>query len=109
MGWKIVRDNDEAVCRAMGISGQWRPSVTPIPGLTRKVFEEAAEFAEGNDPGELYDLRDVLDELIRRLDPAGEAAETHQVKVAKRGAFTFCLEWTPVPGELPGESGDAGS
>lgn len=99
MGWKIVRDNDEAVCRGMGISGQWRPSKDPIAGLTKKLPEEAAEFTEALDPDELYDLLDVLNELLNRLDPNGDYFVLHQDKVAVRGEFTKAIEWCPVPHE----------
>lgn len=97
MGWKIVRDNQEFWSKAHGVSGQWRKSVTPIDGLSKKLFEEAAEFVEALDPGELYDLRDVVDELISRLDATGEHAADHEVKTARLGTFTRCVEWSPVP------------
>ena len=99
MGWKIVRDNDEKVCRDMGITGQWREAAPDrvIPALTRKLFEEAAEYAEHSDPGELYDLRDVLSALIGLADPDGDAWIRHARKVQKRGEFHRHIEWTPVP------------
>jgi predicted house-cleaning noncanonical NTP pyrophosphatase (MazG superfamily) len=61
MGWKIVRDNNEAWCRAHGVSGQWRVSPDPLPALLRKLYEEAGEYAEAWDVAELYDLADVLE------------------------------------------------
>lgn len=97
MGWKIVRDNDPEVCPKIGVSGQWRPSNDPIGGLTKKLFEEAAEFAEARDPRELYDLRDVVDELLNRLDPRHDALSDHAYKLAVRGKFTKAIEWCPVP------------
>lgn len=96
MGWKIVRDND-AQLRLVGVSGQWRPSADPIGGLTKKLFEEASEFAETHDPGELYDLLDVVKELTDRLDPYSEYRAAHGHKVAERGYFTKAIEWTPIP------------
>ena len=98
MGWKIVRDNDEAACLGLGVSGQWRPAAEPVRGLTRKLFEEAAEFAEHGDPEELYDLMDVIEELVSRVGTA-EALAAHARKVAWRGGFTKCIEWSPVPAE----------
>jgi predicted house-cleaning noncanonical NTP pyrophosphatase (MazG superfamily) len=97
MGWKIVRDRNEAWCRANGVSGQWRKSTTPVAGLTRKLFEEAAEFAENGDPGELYDLQDVLRALLARVDPVGDGWRTHAAKVALHGGFDEAIEWCPVP------------
>jgi hypothetical protein len=97
MGWKIVRDNDGTVVPPLGVSGQWRPSATPLAGLTRKLLEEAGEFVEHQDPAELYDLRDVTEELIHRLDPTGQAARQHEKKAEQRGMFTRGLEWNPVP------------
>lgn len=99
MGWKVVRDNDEAVCRAMGISGQWRPCTTPVLSLTKKLCEEVGEWAESGDPGELYDLADVVNRLLRLADPHGEALTEHAAKVARRGGFDQLLEWTPLPVE----------
>jgi len=97
VGWKIVRDKQDFWSQAHGVSGQWRSSDDPIGGLAKKLFEEAAEFIEEFDPGELYDLRDVVDELISRLDAAGEHAADHEVKTARLGTFTRCIEWSPVP------------
>lgn len=98
MGYKIVRDNAEKIARAMEVSGHWRKSSDPLTGLTRKLFEEASEFAEYRDPGELYDLRDVVDELIYRLDSDGAYSGLHRAKVAVHGVFTEGIEWSPVPG-----------
>lgn len=100
MGWKIVRDNQEFWSKAHGVSGQWQKSKNPISGLTKKIFEEAGEFGEELDPGELYDLRDVVDELISRLDATGVYAADHEVKTAQLGTFRKCIEWSPVPPSL---------
>jgi hypothetical protein len=71
MGWKIVRDGNEAWCRDHGVSGQWRPSPDPLSALLKKLFEELGEYAEAWDPGELYDLADVLEPLLTLTDPGG--------------------------------------
>lgn len=63
MGWKLVRDRNEEWCRANGVSGQWRTSPDPVAALRRKIFEEAAEYAEQCDANELYDLLDVTQAL----------------------------------------------
>lgn len=100
MGWKLVRDNNEAWCRANGVSGQWRTSPDPVRALGRKVFEEAVEYAleqEIPDPAELYDLQDVLEALIGLEDPAREYAARHAAKVAEMGGFGTFTEWCPVP------------
>lgn len=99
MGWKIVRDKDPEVCPKMGVSGQWRPSANPIGGLTKKLSEEVGEFTEARDPAELYDLFDVVNELIRRLDPDGRHFNDYMDKVAERGRFKKAIEWCPVPHE----------
>jgi predicted house-cleaning noncanonical NTP pyrophosphatase (MazG superfamily) len=97
MGWKLVRDGNEAWCRVHGVSGQWRMSPDPGASLRRKIFEEAGEYAEHCDPGELYDLLDVVQALIDLEDPDLKAHYAHQVKVVKMGGFTQFAEWTPVP------------
>lgn len=97
MGWKIVRDNNEAWCRAHGVSGQWRTCGTPVASLTKKLLEEAGEWAESGDPGELYDLADVLDRLLLLADPDGIAHRVHAAKLAEMGAFGRLVEWCPVP------------
>lgn len=99
MGWKIVRDRNEAWSRAHGVSGTWRTSTNPMRGLARKLVEESAEHFEQLDPAELYDLRDVLEEQIRLADPAGRHEEAHRDKIAKFGMFTKHVEWSPVPGD----------
>jgi predicted house-cleaning noncanonical NTP pyrophosphatase (MazG superfamily) len=99
MGWKIVRDNNEEFCHEHGISGQWRRSKDPIAALSKKILEEAGEFVEFHDPEELYDIRDVVNELLIRLDPSGMAGVRHGSKVDANGMFTRCIEWSPRPAE----------
>lgn len=97
MGWKIVRDNDPEFCPKIGVSGQWRPSADPVAGLAKKLFEEAAEFTEGRDPAELWDLYDVLTELMTRTGADGENHRlAHLAKLEERGGFTKAIEWCPV-------------
>jgi predicted house-cleaning noncanonical NTP pyrophosphatase (MazG superfamily) len=107
MGWKIVRDNNEAWSRAHGVSGQWRACATPMLSLTKKLFEEAGEWVESGDAGELYDLADVLDQLLLIADPDGSAHRAHAAKLAEMGAFGRLIEWCPVPEE--GNTGEAGA
>lgn len=102
MGYKIVRDFQREFCEKNGISGSWRVSEHPVNGLTKKLFEEAGEFAEHHDPSELYDLRDVLNELIYLTDPLHEHREAHADKVNRMGKFTRHLEWSPNPHEQMG-------
>lgn len=71
MGWKLVRDRNEAWSRAHGISGQWRTCQDPVPALGKKVLEEIGEWHEHYDPDELCDILDVLDEMIRLADAPG--------------------------------------
>ena len=97
MGWKLVRDGNEAWCRAHGVSGQWRTSPDPAASLRRKIFEEAGEYAEHCDPGELYDLLDVVETLIALEDPEGKAGRAHAAKLEEMGVFRRFAEWTPVP------------
>lgn len=97
MGWKLVRDNNEAWCRAHGVSGQWHTSPDPAASLRRKIFEEAGEYAEAWDPAELYDLFDVVVALIPLEDPRGTFGREHAAKVAEMGGFTRFTEWCPVP------------
>lgn len=97
MGWKLVRDKNEEWCRAHGVSGQWRVSPDPAAALRRKVFEEALEYGEADDPAELYDVLDALRVLIGLKDPDGVLARAHEVKVAELGGFGGFIEWTPVP------------
>jgi len=97
MGWKLVRDRNEQWCRANGVSGQWRTSPAPVTSLRRKVFEEAAEYAEQHDVSELYDLLDVVLVLLKLEDPHDEAYRAHAAKTDELGGFGEFIEWTPVP------------
>jgi predicted house-cleaning noncanonical NTP pyrophosphatase (MazG superfamily) len=102
MGWKLVRDNQEHFCHKHGISGSWRTAPDPVKALTRKLFEEAAEWAEDFDPAELFDLRDVLNELFMVLgekheEELADAAIYHAGKVERNGQFRKHLEWNPNP------------
>ena len=97
MGWKIVRDHQREFCERTGVSGRWRVSPDVVAALAKKLFEEAAEFTEAHDPEELYDVRDVLQELLHVCDPYGEAEVYHAQKVAIVGLFGSHLEWNPVP------------
>ena len=63
----------------------------------KKLFEEAAEFAESMDPDELYDVGDVLAELQFIFDPDGIHEAKHAEKIARNGNFSDYLEWNPVP------------
>ena len=99
MSWKLVRDKNEAWCRAHGVSGRWRTSPDPLHALIRKVFEEGGEYAEYLDAAELYDLLDVVQALIPLADPDGIVALGHNRKVAELGGFTQFIEWNPVPQE----------
>lgn len=54
MGWKMVRDGNEAWCRDHGVSGQWRTSPGPAASLRRKIFEEA-----GDEPDLTAELADA--------------------------------------------------
>lgn len=100
MGWKIVRDGNEAWGRAHGVSGQWRGSPHPKTALLKKIFEEAGEYAESLDPEELYDLRDVIDRLVYLVDADGSAWKRHVEKAARLGMFNALVEWTPVPKDV---------
>lgn len=97
MGWKIVRDGNEAWARKHGVSGQWRKSPDPRGALLKKIFEEAGEYAENQDPAELYDLLEVVHRLLAIVDPAFAAAGSHSKKMQILGKFTELIEWTPVP------------
>ena len=101
MGWKLVRDGNEAWCHANGVSGTWRKADPKElkTALARKLIEEAIEYAEDNDISELFDVRDVLDALFAML-PAGalhEANIAHERKVADYGYFSDGIMWCPVP------------
>jgi predicted house-cleaning noncanonical NTP pyrophosphatase (MazG superfamily) len=104
MSYKLVRDNHQEVMQGR-ISGTWRTSPDPAGSLVRKLGEEYGEFAKDRDPGELYDLLDVIGELAVLLDPFGEAQEYHEAKTALMGLFGNHLEWHPEL--LPRFEGDA--
>jgi predicted house-cleaning noncanonical NTP pyrophosphatase (MazG superfamily) len=97
MGWKMVRDNHRELLEGK-ISGQWRTSPDPVGALLQKLGEEYGEFCASRDPQELYDLRDVLAELIVLLATVQDV-ERWQQKVQRGGLFTAHLEWTAVPWE----------
>lgn len=99
MSFKLVRDKQKEYCLAHGISGQWRTSPDPVGALTAKLGEEYGEFAAERNPAELYDLLDVLNELIMMTDPDLDHLDAHEVKVSRLGTFSAHLEWSPVPKE----------
>jgi len=107
MGEKMVRDKNEAFCRAHGVSGTWRTAGRgeAIRALGRKLTEEALEFLENEDPAELFDVGDVLDELLRLTSPGPGLVAAHNAKVAEHGRFRQHVMWSPMPGELAPESG----
>lgn len=96
MGYKIVRDRHKERLEGV-ISGTWRTSPDPVSALVKKLGEEYSELTENRDPGELYDIRDVLDELTGLLDPDGRHAADHRIKVSRIGLFAGHLEWHPNP------------
>lgn len=98
MGWKLVRDGNEAWCRSHFVSGQWRKSPDPESALLKKIFEEAGEYAENRDAAKLYDLLDVVQRLIDINDPDGDLNAKHRAKVHELGGFELLVEWTPLPG-----------
>jgi len=106
VGWKMVRDNNQAWCEANGVSGAWRTAGPheAIRALGRKLAEEALEFMENGDPAELFDVWDALEELLLLSEtPALRAA--HQAKVAEHGRFHDHVMWSPLPGEPPPAGG----
>ncbi len=104
MGWKMVRDNNEAWCHAHGVSGTWRTAgpEEAVRALIRKLGEEYLEFMEEGDPAELLDLRDALTELLALLDPRGVMEAAHRAKVAEHGLFGKHVMWSPVPADTQG-------
>ena len=96
MGWKLVRDRNQEHLEGR-VSGQWRVNPDRIGPLVRKLGEEYGEFTEARDPAELYDLLDVVEELIVQLDRDGQHEERHAAKVKLMGGFTRSLEWHPNP------------
>lgn len=101
MGFKIVRDRQREWAQKHGVSGRWRNAEDPINSLSRKLIEEAIEFHEDFDPAELFDVMDVLYELMN-LHPGpamATAYQSHQKKVSELGGFRDAIEWSPVPQE----------
>jgi len=96
MGWKTVRDKHRDLLDGL-ISGCWRTAPDPVSSLIKKVGEEYSELVENRDPGELYDLLDVLNELIVLMDPHLAAAQAHEQKQERMGFFVTHLEWHPLP------------
>jgi predicted house-cleaning noncanonical NTP pyrophosphatase (MazG superfamily) len=96
MGYKMVRDNHQELL-GEHLSGQWRVSPDPVSALVKKLGEEYSELAESRDPGELYDVRDVLEELITLLDPDRSAERKHDIKMSHLGRFSDHVEWHPNP------------
>lgn len=97
MGWKMVRDLHQKVLGDQ-ISGVWRTSPDPVSSLVKKLGEEYSELTENRDPMELYDILDVLEELMALLDPGGAAALKHEIKAERMGRFGYHVEWHPNPG-----------
>lgn len=96
MGWKMVRDMHRKYLENQ-ISGQWRTAPDPVSSLIKKLGEEYSELAEDRDPEELYDIRDVVEELILVMDGGKKALSRHLEKVARMGLFGDHLEWHPNP------------
>jgi len=96
--WKIVRDRNQEHFSHV-ISGEWRTSPDPVAALRKKLGEEYSEYCENGDPGELYDIADVVEELMTLTDQDGDHGRRHLEKVRKYGTFSRHAEWTPVPGD----------
>lgn len=96
MGWKMVRDRNQEHLEGV-ISGAWRNSPDPIGALVAKLGEEYGEFSNMFDPTELYDMLDILNELIILLDPDAAHYRGHHEKVEKFGLFSNHQEWCPMP------------
>lgn len=96
MGYKMVRDLHQKVLGDQ-ISGVWRTSPDPVSSLVKKLGEEYSELCEDRDPAELFDILDVLAELMVLLDPDGAAALKHDLKAERMGRFADHLEWHPNP------------
>lgn len=99
MGWKIVRNGQQEWNERHGVSGQYRTCPDPVAGLTLKLSEEVAEFAENRDLGKLWDAVDVLFELRELCDPIGDAWYAHRKKIRNVGDFSSHAEWNPDPAE----------
>lgn len=96
MGYKMVRDNHRHLLEGT-VSGKWRTSPDPVSALVKKIGEEYSELAEDRSPGELYDMQDALEELIRLMDPTGKYLDEHKAKVEIAGRFRQHLEWHSLP------------
>lgn len=97
MGWKPVRDRNQEVVTKWGVVGSWEKvdDITWIKALGRKLVEEATEFTENYDPDELWDLYDVLEELIRLHPSICDGRRT--TKMQEMGGFRDRIMYTPVP------------
>lgn len=95
MGYKMVRDRHRQQLEGV-ISGTWRDSPDPVSSLLKKLGEEYSELVENRDPAELYDIQDVLDELMMLLDPDGKHGEEHGFKAESMGFFQHHIEWHPL-------------
>jgi predicted house-cleaning noncanonical NTP pyrophosphatase (MazG superfamily) len=93
MGYKLVRDNNKAWCLAHGVSGQWRTSEDPLGSIRRKLFEEAGEYAEYWETGELFDLLDVIQAAVKRA-PSGtghDRADVQELPETVTGLFGIVM------------------
>jgi predicted house-cleaning noncanonical NTP pyrophosphatase (MazG superfamily) len=97
MGWKLVRDNNEAWCNEHGVSGTWKRAedFDAVYLLLKKIFEEAGEYAESMNPAELYDLLDVIYRTLELTDADRAHAAAHAQKVAQYGMFDTLTIWSP--------------
>jgi predicted house-cleaning noncanonical NTP pyrophosphatase (MazG superfamily) len=94
MSFKMVRDRHQEILQDK-ISGQWRISPDPVSSLLKKLGEEYGELIGERNPAELYDVLDVLDELISLMDPGLALGLAHQDKLDRFGDFSSHLEWHP--------------
>lgn len=98
MGWKTVRDAHQERWSQVSPRDHWRVAPDPVSSLLKKLGEEYGELVEARDPAELYDLIDVLDELIALMDPDLIFGLGHQDKLDLMGGFSSHLEWHPYTG-----------
>ncbi len=98
MGFKLVRSKLPDWAATHGVSGTYRASPDPVAALKKKMLEEFGEYIESNNPSELYDLLDIVDELIR-LTSNDAIARLHEEKVIRLGHYRDHIEWSPVPFE----------
>lgn len=106
MGWKMVRDRHRDYASRWELSGKWRISPDPAGSLLRKLAEELGEYAADRDPAELYDMAEVLRELIAVTDPDGLLAHPAAAKTARLGGFAAHLEWSAFPGDARSPEGE---